>query len=506
MSAAAVLTAAPTLTGRLFVDGAWRTGAGPAFASVDPAYGRTVWEGPEASPADVADAVAAARRALPGWSGTAFEDRVAALERFKTVLDERKDALARLIAEETGKPLWEGAAEAGAMIGKVAISIAAYHERTGAKANDTPFGQATLAHRPHGVMAVLGPYNFPGHLPNGHIVPALLAGNTVVFKPSELTPAVGEALVDALAAADLPAGVVNLVQGARGVGEALLDADIDGVLFTGSATTGAAIHKRFGGRPEVMLALEMGGNNPLIVWDAKDAEAAASIVFQSAFATSGQRCTCARRLIVEGGPDGAGRAVVEALQALMDRVVVAPFDADPAPFMGPVVSAVAAERVVQAQAAALATPGVDAPMAVGLPDRPAALLADQGPAFVAPGLIDMTGRDAADEEIFGPVLQVVGVGSFDEALAAANATRFGLSAGLVSDDAALWARAQAELRAGIMNWNRPTTGAASNLPFGGPGLSGNHRPSAYYAADYCAYPVASQVAPAVAAMPITGLR
>ena len=159
-------------------------------------------------------------------------------------------------------------------------------------------------------MAVLGPYNFPAHLPNGQILPALIAGNTVVFKPSEQTPAVGEALIQLYAKAGFPKGVINLVQGARATGGAVLDnSELDGVLFTGSAGTGAFIHEKFGGRPEIVLALEMGGNNPLIVWDVKDAAAAASIIAQSAFITTGQRCTCARRLIVPDNAEGA--AIIE---------------------------------------------------------------------------------------------------------------------------------------------------------------------------------------------------
>lgn len=477
----------------MLIDGAWRPGRGAAVASIDPASGAVVWEGPSASAADVEDAVAAARRASPAWRATPLAERVAIAHAFAAELKTTAQALAALIGREMGKPRWEAEGEAAAMVGKIAISIAAQAERAGARETETAFGRARLAHAAHGVMAVLGPYNFPGHLPNGHIVPALLAGDTVVFKPSELCPAVGAAMAAAWTRAGVPDGVLNLVQGGRETGAALLSAAIDGVLFTGSVETGLMIHRQFAGRPEVILALEMGGNNPLVVWDVEDVEAAAVIALQSAFITTGQRCSCARRLIIPDGP--AGDAVIEALLALIDRARIGPWDAEPEPFMGPLVSEAAAERVLDAQTA-LNAAGAGVLRAA----RHGA-----GRAFVSPGLVDVSAIETADREVFGPLLQVRAVHTFEDALAEANATRFGLSAGLVSDDPELWARFHAGVRAGIVNWNRPTTGAASSMPFGGPGLSGNHRPSAYYAADYCAYPVASQEADAPERLATRGL-
>ena len=445
--------------------------------STNPATGDVVWEGAIASPAEITAAMASARAALPGWASTPLEARLTVLSGFKTQLEARAGEIAEMISRETGKPAWEGRAEAASMVAKIAASIAAHTERTGEKRSAQPFGEAVLRHHPHGVMAVLGPYNFPGHLPNGHIVPALLAGNTVVFKPSELTPGTGAIMAEAWAASGLPAGVFNIVQGGRATGEALLAQDIDGLLFTGSAEAGAHFRRIFAERPKVMLALELGGNNPLVVWDG-DVEEAASVVVQSAFITTGQRCSCARRLII---PQGAfGDALVDAVSALADRLVVGAWDSAPEPFMGPLISdaaAAAAHRAV----AALGAPAI----------RAFSGIAGQRDAFVTPAIYDVTGRDVPDEEIFAPVLQVRRVGSFDEAIRAANATRFGLSAGLVSGDDALWARFVGEVRVGVINRNRPTTGAAGTMPFGGLGESGNHRPGAYYAADYCAYPVAS---------------
>jgi succinylglutamic semialdehyde dehydrogenase len=239
----------------------------PALTSIDPATGETVWQAATATASDVEQAVAAARAAFQGWADLPREDRIAAMRRYKAALDARKDAFAEALSRETGKALWETKAELGSMMAKVDVSITAYEERTGVRETAMPFGRAVLRHRAHGVMAVLGPFNFPGHLPNGHIVPALLAGDTIVFKPSEETPMAGELLVEALAAADLPPGVVNLVQGGRETGAALIEQEIDGLLFTGSAAAGSHFRRAFADRPDVILALELGGNNPLVVWD-----------------------------------------------------------------------------------------------------------------------------------------------------------------------------------------------------------------------------------------------
>jgi len=475
----------------LWIGGAWRKGRGGEFHSLDPAYDREVWRGAAASAEDVADAVAAAHKAFALWARRPLEERIAIARAYAERLKAREAEFVEAISKETGKPLWDSRGEHAAMVGKIEISIRAQAERAGTREDAAPFGHAVLTHRPHGLLGVFGPFNFPAHLPNGHIVPALLAGNTVVFKPSELTPGVAALMCSAWEEAGLPAGVINLVHGARDAGAALLDAKgLAGVLFTGSAATGAHIHRHFAGRPEVMLALEMGGNNPLIVWPDVDAKIAANIAAHSAFSSSGQRCTCARRLIL---PEGVfGDAVIAELARIASEISVGPWDALPEPFMGPLVREQAATRAGAFQTDLIRRGG-----------RPIVELDTDG-AFVQSGLIDMTNAEALDEELFGPFLQIFRVPTIDAAIARANATRFGLSAGLISDDAALWERVRIEVRAGVLNWNRPTPGASGAMPFGGPGLSGNLRPSAYYAADYAAYPVATQAAEKAVAMSAPG--
>lgn len=450
-----------------------------AFESINPCTGEVIWQG---AVGDVGAAVAKARTAAALWGTTRLDDRIEIATRFKAVVNDRADAFARLIATETGKPLWETKTEVASVAAKVDISIQAQAERTGMRSGSVGGVRQVLRHKPHGVLAVLGPYNFPAHLPNGHIVPALLAGNTIVFKPSELTPAVADFMVACWAAAGLPEGVVNVVHGGGDTGRDLAAADIDGLLFTGSAGVGAALARQFAETPGKILALEMGGNNPLIVWDlAPEAlDAAAALIVQSAYLSAGQRCTCARRLIVR---DGFEDPLLDRVTALIDRLIVgAAFD-QPQPFMGPVIANRAADGLV-AGAVALVAQGarVIRPLQRPQADRP----------FLSPAIYDVTGLTGlSDNELFGPFLQMTRVSDWDAAIAAANATRFGLSAGLIGGDAALYDRFWTQSRAGVVNWNRPTNGAASNAPFGGIGLSGNHRPSAYYAADYSAWPVAS---------------
>lgn len=444
--------------------------------STNPITGATVWDGDAASADEVTKAVATARAAFHDYALTPLADRIAMMERWGAAITQRKEEIARAISNEIGKPMWEARTEAGAMAGKVAHSIRAQAERAGTSASDA----MALDHRPHGVMAVFGSFNFPGHLPNGHIIPALLAGNTIVFKPSELAPSLGDIFAEIGRDAGLPDGVLNIVQGGRDTGAALLNADIDGLLFTGSAGTGTYFHKHFAGRPNVILALEMGGNNPLIIHDAADVDAAADIATVSAFISAGQRCSCARRLIL---PTGAfGDAVLDKIIAKIASMTIGAPDEDV--FIGSVVSEDAAKAAIAFEAD-LAKRGGQSLVAL-----------DRNGAYLRPGLMDVTGVAAPDEEIFAPFLQIVRVDGIDAQIAAANNTRFGLAAGLVSDDADLWDYARPRLRAGIVNWNKPTTGAASSMAFGGPGLSGNFRPGAYYAADYCAWPQASQIAAA----------
>lgn len=468
--------------GNLYIDGTWVQGRGDQWIKSNPVNQQPIWRGHAADSHDVEQAGLAARQAFVLWARRPLAERIAVVEAFASLLEQHKTHLAQVISQETSKPLWETLTEVQAMIGKVAISIGAYQQRTGETTTAFADGVATLRHRPHGVLAVFGPYNFPGHLPNGHIVPALIAGNSVLFKPSELTPWTAEETVKLWHQAGLPAGVLNLLQGGRQTGEALIQtAQIDGVLFTGSAETGGVLHRQLAGHPEKILALEMGGNNALIIDEITDLDAVVNLTLQSAFISAGQRCTCARRLIIKRG--AAGDAFVQRLLQATQQLLIGEWDAEPQPFIGGVISVHAANQMLAAQQRLIEL-GANVLLELKA-------LRDNS-SLLRPGILELTDvTDVPDEEYFGPLTMIYRYDDFDEALRLANATRFGLALGLVSPDRALFERLLLEARAGIVNWNKPLTGASSAAPFGGVGASGNHRASAFYAADYCAWPMAS---------------
>ncbi len=467
---------------------------GSELISIEPATGNILWRG---LPSDVAEEVSIARASWATWAAQPLANRLETLRRFANVVRAHFDEFADLIARETGKPLWEAKTEVESVMAKVNISASAYAERSAQRRLEAQMGdRMALRHKPHGVLAVLGPYNFPAHLPNGHIVPALLAGNAVVFKPSEKTPAVGAFLVKCLHEAGVPEGCVRLVIGGPAEGKALAaHPDIDGLLFTGSARTGLALNRAFADKPEKILALEMGGNNPIVVWETPDLHAAATLIVQSAFTTAGQRCTAARRLIVD---ETIAEPLIAVLDKLVGRIIVGNPHDNPQPFMGPVIDNEVADMLTESFLALMSNGG-----------RPIRHLQRPNPdlPLLTPALIDVTGMaDRPDIELFGPILQIIRVPTFEDAIAEANNTRYGLSASLISQNPALYDQFWANARAGIVNWNKPTNGASSSAPFGGIGWSGNHRPSAYYAADYCAYPVVSSEAEQARAAIGIGLR
>jgi succinylglutamic semialdehyde dehydrogenase len=478
----------------IIINNKLQNGHGQEFVSRNPANQDVIWHGKMADVADVNAAIAAARQAFNGWSLLSFEERAAYIEQYISVLKQHTDEYAEVIHQESGKPLWEAKTEVATMVAKFQSSVNSYHARTGAVVNAGAIS-SKLEHRAIGVMTVFGPFNFPGHLPNGHIIPALLAGNTVVFKPSELTPLCGELMVKYFIEANLPPGVINLVQGDSETGKAIIaNHDINGVLFTGSYRVGKLIHAALAGRPEIITALEMGGNNPLIIdSDINDISAAVYHTIQSAFITAGQRCTCARRLYLP--KTALGKIFLDKLIEVTNNLVISDginhinLESHAEPFMGAVISLTSKHNILKFKNDLL-----DKQHAIELVE--AKSITDNS-ALITPGIVlmptlNMVFNEQTDAECFGPILQVYQYEHLDEAIIAANNTQYGLAAGFFSDNQANFDKFYKLIRAGIVNWNRPTTGAAGTLPFGGIGHSGNYRPGAFYAADYCAYPMASQ--------------
>lgn len=463
-----------------------------------------VWSG-ATSVNHVDAAVAAARKAFPAWAAWGRDNRFRVLKRFAELCKQRAAQVTELICDETGKVMWEAKGEASILSGKVDITLDAsaiggLRRVEGFEFEMAPQKYGRCSFKPHGVMAVLGPFNFPAHLPNGHIIPALAMGNTVVFKPSDKAPGVGQILAEmffeALALEGAPnrgAGVVNLVQGgAESAAKLAAHDDIDGVLFTGSWPVGRKIMQANLDRPGRVLAIEMGGNNAAVVMDDADLRQAAIEVVRCAFNTAGQRCTCTRRAIIH---ERFSDKLIPLIVKLTEQLVFdQPRSAKPV-FAGPVINRPTLEAVLNgfkewtsAQAGGTA---ILAPKALDLPGKGH---------YVSPGIVQVKGFNTqesgdagCDTEIFGPLLRISVVRNLDEALAQANSTRYGLAASIFTKNQAAAERFMFECRAGCVNVNTGTAGASSKLPFGGLGLSGNHRPAGSFSLDYCAYPVASML-------------
>jgi succinylglutamic semialdehyde dehydrogenase len=433
---------------------------------------------PIARPGDVADAVARARAAFPAWRDAGDEARVAVIRRFRDLAAAKSEALAQLIAREVGKAIWDARAEAKLLPAKVDVTLGE-GMRAVATLEAGPGARAT--YHPRGVLAVLGPFNFPAHLPNGHIVPALATGNTVVHKPSELAPATGAFVAELWREAGLPAGVLELVQGLGETGAVLAaHADVDGVLFTGSYATGRALQAMTLDQPGKLLALEMGGKNAIVVLEDADLALAVAESALSIAASTGQRCSCASRLFVHASRIDE---FAERLCRVLARVVIG-MPLDERVFMGPLVSAAAARKVEQFRALAREAGG-ERVLAVD-PGRPAP--------WVGPGLVRFAGTAQAHsyqrEEMFGPEAALYPIHDLDEAIAAVNDSDYGLVASVMTRERSRYEYAIGRIRTGLLNWNRGTIGASGKLPFGGGKKSGNDRPAGIASALYCTVPQA----------------
>jgi len=478
---------------KLYINGEWVEGEGKSLLSLDPGNESRVWLGYEASRYQAAVAFSHAKRALKIWRTQSLEVRLGYILNFKNQLLEHKEDLATLISKETGKPRWETLQEVSAMISKVDISVDSFKKRTAPSKFDQGDAHVHTLYKPHGILLVFGPYNFPGHLPNGHIVPALIAGNVVLFKPSELTPAVGEYMVSLWEKAGLPPGVLQLLQGGRDVGKTLVEhPDHHGLLFTGSSNTGRVLSQLFSAHPHKVLALEMGGNNPLVLSDASSD--VIPLLIQSAFMSSGQRCTCMRRLIIVDTPEN--RKILDYFVQVVSKVSIGYWSSDDVPFMGPLISSHARDLVFE-DYQQLVNSGAKVLLEMNKLDGKGY--------FLSPGIIDVTETNVSDHETFGPLLQVMFVQSLEEAIDVANKTSYGLSASFIGQSKEDFDQFYHSIDAGIINWNAPTNGASSKAPFGGIKGSGNHRPSAYFAADYCSYPIASVRRPHIFSSSLPGI-
>jgi succinylglutamic semialdehyde dehydrogenase len=472
-----------------FLDGAWVLPAHPSGEIVrgDPGDDTIPVRRYPTCLGHVDRAVAAARRALPSWSQKSESDRVRFLSRLRGELASREDALVRAISMDMGKPLWESRQELESMRQKIDVVV---DDGLAELALRRPVGVAGgYRYRPLGVVAVIGPYNFPARLPHGQAVTALVCGNTVVMKPSELAPATGELYAEAVVAAGAPPGMFQLVQGGADVGAALSGhADVDAVCFTGSYRTGLAIQRATIEQPGKVRVLEMGGKNATMVLADADLDQAAHDVVASAFITTGQRCTATTRLVVHRQLRGP---LTDRIVELAKKLPIG-YATEPV-FMGPLSSEHLLARFLATVQGAEAQPNVETLL-------PAQRW--QGPrrgAYVAPSVHLVKGKDASAyqrEELFGPDLAIYEVEDLDEAIATANDSDYGLCASIYTRSESAFAHALETTQVGLLNWNRPTIGSSTRMPFAGLGKSGNQRDGGVHLIRSLVHPIATLERPA----------
>lgn len=432
------------------------------------------------------EACAAAKQAFPAWARLSLEERKKYLLRLKEVFDSHTEQMAQLISRDTGKSLWDSLTEAKNLGNKIDITLnsSLKHIDEAHVPNALPGVEGVVRHKARGVMAVLGPFNFPAHLPNGHIIPALISGNTVVFKPSEQTPAVGQYMAQLIEKAELPPGVFNVVQGDGESGRRLsAQENVDGVLFTGSYDVGLKIKQETLTHYWKILALEMGGKNATVVWEDADMEKAVYETLIGAYLSTGQRCSCTSRIILH--PKIADEFTDKFYQAAK-KLTIGHWSENP--FMGSLINAGAVEKYIRFQEIANRE-GCESMM------RGKALDLKHKGYYVTPSIHLVSKFDPNSvyqkSEIFGPNVAIYRSSDFEETLEIVNSTGYGLVMALFSKNRALYEEALLQARVGLLNWNRTTNGSSSRLPFGGMGKSGNDRPSADYAIQYCTVPVAS---------------
>ena len=436
--------------------------------------------------AHVDEACRAARQAYRGWSMLPLEKRKEYLLKLKAVFAAGTERMAELISRETGKPLWETKTEAAGLGNKIDITLEHSLKLVAEERikNALPGIDGVIRHKSRGVMAVVGPFNFPAHLPNGHIIPALIMGNTIVFKPSEKTPAVGQLMAEFIHEAGFPPGVFNLVQGQVEVGKRLVQSDkVDGVLFTGSYEVGLRIKQDTIEHYWKLLALEMGGKNTTIVWDDGNLEKAVYETITGAYLSSGQRCSGTSKVVLH---KKIRDRFLENFHEVAKKITIGHWSENV--FMGPLISQESVDKYTRFQEIAKRE-GAECLM------RGKQLNLENEGYYVTPSiyLIDKANPDSMYQknEIFGPNVAVYTTEDFGEAMDIVNMSGYGLASALFSQNRELYERALHDARVGVLNWNRTTNGASSRLPFGGMNKSGNDRPSAHFAVQYCSVPVAS---------------
>jgi acyl-CoA reductase-like NAD-dependent aldehyde dehydrogenase len=445
----------------MLIGGAWvESESGARFTAESPATGETIGTVPEGTREDARRAIAAANDAAPGWAAVSAFERAAALERVAAAVVERREALARTLTLDQGKPLAaEAYDEVDELAGYFRQAAAEATRLEGSMPPSMDASKRVLVYRvPRGVVGVITPWNWPYTMPAEVVAPALAAGNAVVWAPAPSTSVCAVALAECMADAGLPAGVLNLVTGPGPVvgDEIAASPGVQAVAFIGSIETGHRVAERAAGKA---LLLEMGGNGPFVVLDDADVEGAAGASLSAAFLCAGQSCTAGERFLVH---ERVHDAFLEALAAAISREIRLGDPFDDATTMGPLNNPAAAEKVdrhVEDAAGRGADIVVGGARADGFPTRL------YYPATVLAGVTEE--MEVAHEETFGPVVPVTRISSDEEALAIANGSPYGLLAAVWTRDLARGLRFAEAIRAGWVNVNESSNYWESHLPFGG---------------------------------------
>ena len=428
----------------------------------------------------------AAKDAYMSWSQTSLAERKNYLLKLRDVFIAHEAEMAELISRDTGKALWDATQEAKALAAKINITINESLKliREERIENALPQVDGVIRYRSRGVMAVIGPFNFPAHLPNGHIIPALISGNTVVFKPSDQTPAVAQLYAQLIEKAEFPPGVFNLIHGEAETGRRLVAHElVDGILFTGSYEVGLKIKQETLNHYWKILALEMGGKNASVVWEDADIDKAIYETLVGSYMSTGQRCSGTSRIILH---DKIADQFTDRFYKAAKKLTIGHWSKNP--FMGSLINVAAVEKYIRFQEMANRE-NCESLM------RGKVLELDFKGHYVTPSIHLVKSFDPNSlyqkTEIFGPNVAIYRSSDFDKTIEMVNSTGYGLVMALFSKNRELYETALQKARVGLLNWNRTTNGASSRLPFGGMGKSGNDRPSAFFAIQYCTIPVAS---------------
>lgn len=432
-----------------------------------------------------------------GWRFTSLQTRINLLEQLKESFRKRSAAIENAIILEAGKARWEAKQETQALISKIDITITSMPKLMDAiAAEGTVASESKIVWTPRGVCAVIGPFNFPLHLANGHIIPALLAGNTVIFKPSEQTPAAACLYAEAFLEAGFPSGVFQMIPGTAATGMALVnDPRVKGIFFTGSYASGRKITEALlNSRNDLstLAALEMGGKNASIVHEDANLHKAAIDIITAAFATAGQRCSSTSRLLVH---QNIFDKFIQSLSELIKKIPVGnPFDATT--FMGPLIHQKAVQNFFD---------GISGAKKEGFTPIIESQLLKQNSFLVSPSLYTLNGKtdisnvlrlsNAGTEhscswttEFFGPNILAIPYSSHEELKSLHEASPYGLVASIFSKEQSFFDWCQQHFDIGLLHWNRSSVGASSRLPFGGYKQSGNNWPAGLFSFFYCVRP------------------